>query len=159
MDLLQTTLCLPTCPEQLQLLCAAILRERSPCDSLSLSCDHIQNTRQLSLVASVLLAQVTHLSPFRFGRLPLVALGPEKQQAGVRPPRGQAQLGHLHSPVSVAALGLPTLRCVGNKQNHLTPSSPVFPSSPVPLGRQPALCAGRFRPQGLGCSGDIPGYP
>lgn len=57
MDLLQTTLCLPTCPEQLQLLCAAILRERSPCDSLSLSCDHIQNTRQLSLVASVLLAQ------------------------------------------------------------------------------------------------------
>ncbi|XP_019493154.1 PREDICTED: AP-5 complex subunit zeta-1 isoform X3 [Hipposideros armiger] len=56
-DLLQTTLCLPTCPEQLQLLCAAILREMSPCDSLSLSCDHIQNTRQLSLVASVLLAQ------------------------------------------------------------------------------------------------------
>lgn len=65
MDLLQTTLCLPTCPEQLQLLCAAILRERSPCDSLNLSCDHIQNTRQLSLVASVLLAQVAHLSPFR----------------------------------------------------------------------------------------------
>lgn len=56
-DLLQTTLCLPTCPEQLQLLCAAILREMSPCDSLSLCCDHIQNTRQLSLVASVLLAQ------------------------------------------------------------------------------------------------------
>ncbi|XP_036080158.1 AP-5 complex subunit zeta-1 isoform X3 [Rousettus aegyptiacus] len=58
-DLLQTTLCLPTCPEQLQLLCAAILRERAPCDSLRLSCDHIhiQNTRQLSLAASVLLAQ------------------------------------------------------------------------------------------------------
>ncbi|XP_066129554.1 AP-5 complex subunit zeta-1 isoform X1 [Saccopteryx bilineata] len=55
--LLQTTLCLPTCPEPLQLLCAAILREMSPCDSLSLSCDHVQNTRQLSLVASVLLAQ------------------------------------------------------------------------------------------------------
>lgn len=64
MDLLQTTLCLPTCPEQLQLLCAAILRERAPCDSLRLSCNHIhiQNTRQLSLAASVLLAQVTHLS-------------------------------------------------------------------------------------------------
>ncbi|KAM8765207.1 AP-5 complex subunit zeta-1 isoform 1-T1 [Rhynchonycteris naso] len=56
-DLLQTTLCLLTCPEQPQLLCAAILREMSPCDSLSLSCDHIQNTQQLSLVASVLLAQ------------------------------------------------------------------------------------------------------
>uniref|UniRef100_A0A8C4N070 Adaptor related protein complex 5 subunit zeta 1 n=1 Tax=Equus asinus asinus TaxID=83772 RepID=A0A8C4N070_EQUAS len=56
-DLLQTTLCSPACPEQLQLLCAAILRERSPCDSLRLSCDHVQNVRQLSLVASVLLAQ------------------------------------------------------------------------------------------------------
>ncbi|MBW03903.1 AP-5 complex subunit zeta-1, partial [Eschrichtius robustus] len=55
--LLQTTLCSPTCPEQLQLLCAAVLREMSPSDSLSLSCDHIQNTRQLGLVASVLLAQ------------------------------------------------------------------------------------------------------
>uniref|UniRef100_A0A5F5PI98 Adaptor related protein complex 5 subunit zeta 1 n=1 Tax=Equus caballus TaxID=9796 RepID=A0A5F5PI98_HORSE len=56
-DLLQTTLCSPACPEQLQLLCAAILRERSPCDSLRLSCEHVQNARQLSLVASVLLAQ------------------------------------------------------------------------------------------------------
>nr|XP_058893311.1 AP-5 complex subunit zeta-1 isoform X3 [Kogia breviceps] len=56
--LLQTTLCSPTCPEQLQLLCAAVLREMSPCDGLSLSCDHIQNTRQLDLVASVLLAQL-----------------------------------------------------------------------------------------------------
>ncbi|KAI5257831.1 Ap-5 Complex Subunit Zeta-1 [Manis pentadactyla] len=56
-DLLQTTLYLPTCPEQLQLLCVAVLREMSPSDSLSLSCDHVQNSRQLSLVASVLLAQ------------------------------------------------------------------------------------------------------
>ncbi|XP_054946535.1 AP-5 complex subunit zeta-1 isoform X2 [Physeter macrocephalus] len=55
--LLQTTLCSPTCPEQLQLLCAAVLREMSPSDSPSLSCDHIQGTRQLDLVASVLLAQ------------------------------------------------------------------------------------------------------
>lgn len=61
-DLLQTTLYLPTCPEQLQLLCVAVLREMSPSDSLSLSCDHVQNSRQLSLVASVLLAQVTSLS-------------------------------------------------------------------------------------------------
>ncbi|KAM9056798.1 AP-5 complex subunit zeta-1 isoform 2-T2 [Megaptera novaeangliae] len=61
--LLQTTLCSPTCPEQLQLLCAAVLREMSPSDSLSLSCDHIQNSRQLGLVASVLLAQVTSLAP------------------------------------------------------------------------------------------------
>ncbi|KAL1768594.1 AP-5 complex subunit zeta-1 [Sigmodon hispidus] len=56
-DLLQTTLCLPTSPEQLQVLCAAILREMSPFDDLALSCDHTQNTRQLSLVAFVLLAQ------------------------------------------------------------------------------------------------------
>ncbi|XP_022421146.1 AP-5 complex subunit zeta-1 isoform X3 [Delphinapterus leucas] len=57
MALLQTTLCSPACPEPLQLLCTAVLREMSPCDSLSLSCDHIQDTRQLGLVASVLLAQ------------------------------------------------------------------------------------------------------
>ncbi|XP_030885142.1 AP-5 complex subunit zeta-1 isoform X2 [Leptonychotes weddellii] len=57
MDLLQTTLCSPKCPEQLQFLCAAILRERSPADSLSLSWDHVQSSQQLSLVASVLLAQ------------------------------------------------------------------------------------------------------
>lgn len=64
-DLFQTTLCLPTSPEQLQVLCAAILREMSPFDDLALSCDHTQNTRQLSLVASVLLAQVTQLLPLR----------------------------------------------------------------------------------------------
>lgn len=60
-DLLQTTLCLPTSPEQLQVLCAAILREMSPFNDLALSCDHTPNTRQLSLVASVLLAQVMQL--------------------------------------------------------------------------------------------------
>uniref|UniRef100_A0A8C8YS38 Adaptor related protein complex 5 subunit zeta 1 n=1 Tax=Prolemur simus TaxID=1328070 RepID=A0A8C8YS38_PROSS len=56
-DLLQATLCLPACPEPLQVLCAAILREMSPSDSVTLSCDHTHNTRQLSLVASILLAQ------------------------------------------------------------------------------------------------------
>ncbi|XP_032315849.1 AP-5 complex subunit zeta-1 isoform X2 [Camelus ferus] len=56
-DLLQTTLCSPSCPEPLQLLCAAVLREMSPSDSLSLSWEHVQNTRQLGLLASVLLAQ------------------------------------------------------------------------------------------------------
>lgn len=57
-DLLQTTLLRPSSPEQLQLLCAAVLREMAPRDSLHLPWDHIQSTRQLSLVASVLLAQV-----------------------------------------------------------------------------------------------------
>ncbi|XP_058141714.1 AP-5 complex subunit zeta-1 [Dasypus novemcinctus] len=56
-DLLQATLCLPACPEQPQVLCAAILREASPVDGLTLSCDPIRNTWLLSLVASVLLAQ------------------------------------------------------------------------------------------------------
>uniref|UniRef100_A0A2K5V2P3 Adaptor related protein complex 5 subunit zeta 1 n=1 Tax=Macaca fascicularis TaxID=9541 RepID=A0A2K5V2P3_MACFA len=56
-ELLQATLGLATCPEQLQVLCAAILREMSPSDSLSLVWDHTQNSRQLNLVASVLLAQ------------------------------------------------------------------------------------------------------
>ncbi|KAM5229193.1 AP-5 complex subunit zeta-1 [Ctenodactylus gundi] len=56
-DLLQATLSLPTCPEQLQVLSAAILREMSPSDGLTLSCDHNRSSQQLSLVASVLLAQ------------------------------------------------------------------------------------------------------
>ncbi|KAM5301947.1 AP-5 complex subunit zeta-1 [Glossophaga mutica] len=56
-DLLQTALLRPGSPEQLQLLCAAVLRELAPCCSLRPPWDHIQNTRQLSLVASVLLAQ------------------------------------------------------------------------------------------------------
>ncbi|NXA38284.1 AP5Z1 protein, partial [Eudromia elegans] len=56
-ELLQTVLCLPTCPEQVQVLCAAILREMSPCEDLILSCDEIQDPKLLSLVSSVLLAQ------------------------------------------------------------------------------------------------------
>ena len=56
--LLQTALHSPRCPERLQLLCAAVLREMAPSDSLSLSCGHAQSSRQLGLVASVLLAQV-----------------------------------------------------------------------------------------------------
>ena len=70
MHLLQTTLCSPKCPEQLQLLCASILREMSPRDDLSLSCDHVQSARQLSLVASVLLAQVTWPSLLKWASLP-----------------------------------------------------------------------------------------
>ncbi|NXR85572.1 AP5Z1 protein, partial [Hypocryptadius cinnamomeus] len=54
---LQTVLCSPKSPEQIQVLCAAILREMSPCNDLTLSCDEIQDTKLLSLVASVLLAQ------------------------------------------------------------------------------------------------------
>ncbi|XP_014801749.1 PREDICTED: AP-5 complex subunit zeta-1 isoform X2 [Calidris pugnax] len=56
-DLLQAVLCSPKSPEQIQLLCAAILREMSPCNDLTLSCDEIRDTKLLSLVSSVLLAQ------------------------------------------------------------------------------------------------------
>ncbi|XP_021405104.2 AP-5 complex subunit zeta-1 [Lonchura striata] len=56
-ELLQTVLCSPKSPEQIQVLCAAILREMSPCNDLILSCDEIQDTKLLSLVSSVLLAQ------------------------------------------------------------------------------------------------------
>ncbi|XP_063270729.1 AP-5 complex subunit zeta-1 isoform X2 [Prinia subflava] len=56
-ELLQTVLCSPKSPEQIQVLCAAILREMSPCNELILSCDEIQDTKLLSLVSSVLLAQ------------------------------------------------------------------------------------------------------
>ncbi|NXF16725.1 AP5Z1 protein, partial [Rhodinocichla rosea] len=54
---LQTVLCSPKSPEQIQVLCAAILREMSPCNDLILSCDEIQDTKLLSLVSSILLAQ------------------------------------------------------------------------------------------------------
>ncbi|XP_062035920.1 AP-5 complex subunit zeta-1 [Lepus europaeus] len=56
-DLLQAPLHSPAGPEQVQVLCAAILREMSPYDSLSLSCERAHDARQLSLLASVLLAQ------------------------------------------------------------------------------------------------------
>lgn len=133
-DLLQTTLCSPACPEQLQLLCAAILRERSPCDSLRLSCDHVQNARQLSLVASVLLAQVTQLSPST--RLPaLWALGPQRTrrpacgpQRGADLPRGRARSG-FPLPLTVfmaasAVPGHPALGFIWNEQKHLPPHPP-----------------------------------
>lgn len=61
-ELLQTVLCSSKCPEQIQVLCAAILKEMSPCNDLILSCDEIQDTKLLSLVASILLAQVNDLS-------------------------------------------------------------------------------------------------
>lgn len=61
-ELLQTVLCSSKCPEQIQVLCAAILKEMSPCNDLILSCDEIQDTKLLSLVASILLAQVDDLS-------------------------------------------------------------------------------------------------
>ncbi|XP_078521138.1 AP-5 complex subunit zeta-1 [Lissotriton helveticus] len=54
---LQATLCLPKSPEQIQVLCAAILRDMSPCDLVSLSCDPVIDTKLLSLVTSVLLAK------------------------------------------------------------------------------------------------------
>ncbi|XP_029813765.1 AP-5 complex subunit zeta-1 isoform X2 [Manacus vitellinus] len=56
-ELLQAVLCSPKSPEQVQVLCAAILREMSPCNDLILRCDEIQDTKLLSLVSSVLLAQ------------------------------------------------------------------------------------------------------
>uniref|UniRef100_A0A8C5UKY3 Adaptor related protein complex 5 subunit zeta 1 n=1 Tax=Malurus cyaneus samueli TaxID=2593467 RepID=A0A8C5UKY3_9PASS len=56
-ELLQSVLCSSKSPEQIQVLCAAILREMSPCNDLILSCDEIQDTKLLSLVCSVLLAQ------------------------------------------------------------------------------------------------------
>ncbi|XP_061848736.1 AP-5 complex subunit zeta-1 isoform X1 [Colius striatus] len=56
-ELLQTVLCSSKCSEQIQVLCAAILREMSPCNDLILSCDEIEDTKLLSLVSSILLVQ------------------------------------------------------------------------------------------------------
>ncbi|XP_037669873.1 AP-5 complex subunit zeta-1 isoform X3 [Choloepus didactylus] len=75
LGLLQATLCLPSCPEQLQVLCAAVLREGAPCHRLALSCDSTQDARLLSLVASVLLAQGRQDEVRRVARRVLELLG------------------------------------------------------------------------------------
>ncbi|XP_019397695.1 PREDICTED: AP-5 complex subunit zeta-1 [Crocodylus porosus] len=56
-ELLETVLYLPKAPQQIQVLCAAILREMSPSNKLTLSCHEIQETKLLSTVCSILLAQ------------------------------------------------------------------------------------------------------
>ncbi|XP_028938379.1 AP-5 complex subunit zeta-1 isoform X1 [Ornithorhynchus anatinus] len=56
-ELLQSAMFWQKSSEQVQVLCAAIVREMSPHDGVVLSCDHIQDTKLLSLVSSVLLAQ------------------------------------------------------------------------------------------------------
>ncbi|XP_053132169.1 AP-5 complex subunit zeta-1 isoform X2 [Hemicordylus capensis] len=56
-ELLQSVLHLPKAPEQVQILCAAILREMSPCNRLSLSWDQIQDTKLLSFTFPIMLAQ------------------------------------------------------------------------------------------------------
>ncbi|XP_063502140.1 AP-5 complex subunit zeta-1 isoform X3 [Symphalangus syndactylus] len=119
-DLLQATLGLPACPEQLQVLCAAILREMSPSDSLSLAWDHTQNSRQLSLVASVLLAQVAQQSP------------PQLAPDGCFPRnRGDRKQGHWSQQgdrnEEVRAVGQGVLRALESRQpegpslRHLLP--------------------------------------
>uniref|UniRef100_A0A8C3QLY1 Adaptor related protein complex 5 subunit zeta 1 n=1 Tax=Cyanoderma ruficeps TaxID=181631 RepID=A0A8C3QLY1_9PASS len=83
-ELLQTVLCSPKSPEQIQVLCAAILREMSPCNDLILSCDEIQDTKLLSLVSSVLLAQENKGEVAAVGQRVVKVLGrrlPEGQSA------------------------------------------------------------------------------
>ncbi|XP_030067012.1 AP-5 complex subunit zeta-1 [Microcaecilia unicolor] len=54
---LQCVLCLPKASLQVQVLCTAILREVSPSELVTLSFDQIHDTKLLSLVSSILLAQ------------------------------------------------------------------------------------------------------
>uniref|UniRef100_A0A670YIW3 Adaptor related protein complex 5 subunit zeta 1 n=1 Tax=Pseudonaja textilis TaxID=8673 RepID=A0A670YIW3_PSETE len=56
-QLLQTTLYLPKSPKQIQILCSAILRERSVCNDLSLPWDKFRDTRLLSLAFSIIQSQ------------------------------------------------------------------------------------------------------
>ncbi|XP_054851309.1 AP-5 complex subunit zeta-1 [Eublepharis macularius] len=56
-ELLQTVLQLPKSSKQVQVLCAAILREMLPCNDLTLSWDKVQDTELLSLMFSVMLPQ------------------------------------------------------------------------------------------------------
>ncbi|XP_036408576.1 AP-5 complex subunit zeta-1 isoform X1 [Megalops cyprinoides] len=54
---LQALLCSPSSPEQLQVLCCSTLRESLPLSVQSLPIDDLQDSRTLSYVASVILAQ------------------------------------------------------------------------------------------------------
>uniref|UniRef100_A0A8C5S3Y5 Adaptor related protein complex 5 subunit zeta 1 n=1 Tax=Laticauda laticaudata TaxID=8630 RepID=A0A8C5S3Y5_LATLA len=56
-QLLQTTLYLSKSPKQIQILCSAILRERSFCNDLSLPWDKFRDTRLLSLAFSIIQSQ------------------------------------------------------------------------------------------------------
>ncbi|XP_064171542.1 AP-5 complex subunit zeta-1 isoform X1 [Anguilla rostrata] len=63
---LQALLCSPSTPEQLQVLCSCTLRESLPICISSLSTEDIQDSRTISYVAAVILAQAGHkndLSP------------------------------------------------------------------------------------------------
>lgn len=73
-DVLERALCLPKCPPQIQVLCAAILREMSPSDKLTLSCHEIQETKLLSTVGAILLAQVNALCGRVFKKKKIVFL-------------------------------------------------------------------------------------
>lgn len=166
-DLLQATLGLATCPEQLQVLCAAILREMSPSDSLSLVWDHTQNSRQLNLVASVLLAQVVQQSPPQLAVLPQGSRGLGcSQQAGLCPLtgtnmlRGPAGLAYpFQSTGHAPASSVPGTqhRHASRRSRHLPAPAPLLPVSPVPW-EAAIRCSleDSVRVQSLGCSGDIP---
>ncbi|XP_006889809.1 PREDICTED: AP-5 complex subunit zeta-1 [Elephantulus edwardii] len=145
-DLLQTTLCSPTCPEQLQLLSAAILREMAPSEGLVLACDHVQNSRTLSLVASVLLAQGDRQDEVgRVGRHALQLLEARLPEGlGPRP-----LLPVLSKVVSLVPGALPEaqaeqlhrrlvdwLRYASVQQGAAPPSGGFFS---VPRARQPGL--------------------
>ncbi|XP_007941034.1 AP-5 complex subunit zeta-1 [Orycteropus afer afer] len=139
-DLLQTTLCSPTCPQQLQLLCAAILREMAPSEGLALACEHTQSGRALSLTASVLLAQGDRRDEVRsVGRRAL-------QLLEARQPEGPL-LPMLSKVVSLAPGALPKaqadllhrrlvdwLRYASVQQGAAQPSGGFFPA---PRARQP----------------------
>lgn len=152
-DLLQTALCPPARPEPLQLLCAAILRELSPCLGLSLSCDHVQSPRQLSLVASVLLAQVRGSG--QADHRPLVALGPGRSSRPVSGPRaGGLSWGSL--PFTSLYGGLGGQRMDARPAETPAPASPSSPSPCSLPGFLDAECPGHVEvTQARGCRGDM----
>lgn len=156
MHLLQATLCSAKCPEQLQLLCASILREMSPRDDLSLSCDHIQSTRQLSLVASVLLAQVPWPSLLKWASLPWVTLGCQRTAPVRAPTCGTGGLG-VASPSVLPHFRLSLV--YQSSDTCVLVEATETPTSPHPPASTDSSCLPTHPPTASPCLPLLPPHP
>lgn len=118
-ELLQKVLCSSKSPEQIQMLCAAILREMSPCNELILSCDGIQDTKLLSLVSSVLLAQVSDLSSQKSSLVKMDLLSDCSLFAELKESENQSKVSREKQHFHVRSRNLIILLCVGKNINIL----------------------------------------
>lgn len=95
------------------MLCAAILREMSPCNDLILSCDEIQDAKLLSLVSSVLLAQVNDLSSQKSSLVKMGLLSDCSLFTELRGSENQLKVSRKKQHFHVHLRNLIILLCVG----------------------------------------------